>query len=247
MKHGFTLAEVLVTLGIIGVVAALTTPALIQNVGNAKVGPKLAKAKSTFENAMTTLLVDNSSNTIRGVVSELPNGDDDKTASKALGKELGKYMKISPIDIYTVTGYNGSTHYNNGYYQQMQTFASDDGMVYWLWLWGHTSHPGKGDWEKNPYPDIPSHQLIGAVYVDINGNQSPNVIAKDIFLFYLFNDGSLRPAGGQYFKVVPNYDKIWNATGEDTSKPNCSKTIVMYNGEPCTGSIFDNGMKIIYQ
>ena len=31
LKHGFTLAEVLVTLGIIGIVAALTIPALIGN------------------------------------------------------------------------------------------------------------------------------------------------------------------------------------------------------------------------
>ena len=31
MKKGFTLAEVLITLGIIGVVAAMTMPTLIQN------------------------------------------------------------------------------------------------------------------------------------------------------------------------------------------------------------------------
>lgn len=31
MKKGFTLAEVLITLGIIGVVAAMTMPSLIQN------------------------------------------------------------------------------------------------------------------------------------------------------------------------------------------------------------------------
>ena len=31
-KHAFTLAEVLITLGIIGIVAALTLPALIQKI-----------------------------------------------------------------------------------------------------------------------------------------------------------------------------------------------------------------------
>ena len=44
MKQGFTLAEVLITLGIIGVVAALTAPALVQNAGNAKVVPTLGNA-----------------------------------------------------------------------------------------------------------------------------------------------------------------------------------------------------------
>jgi prepilin-type N-terminal cleavage/methylation domain-containing protein len=36
-KFGFTLAEVLITLGIIGVVAALTAPALVKNSGTAKI------------------------------------------------------------------------------------------------------------------------------------------------------------------------------------------------------------------
>ena len=37
-KFGFTLAEVLITLDIIGVVAALTAPALVQNAGSAQIG-----------------------------------------------------------------------------------------------------------------------------------------------------------------------------------------------------------------
>ena len=57
-KFGFTLAEVLITLGIIGVVAALTAPALVQNAGTAKVGPTLSKVVSTLENANEQLLHD---------------------------------------------------------------------------------------------------------------------------------------------------------------------------------------------
>jgi len=51
-KFGFTLAEVLITLAIIGVVAALTAPTLIQQVGQAKIGPSLSKFVNTFETAM---------------------------------------------------------------------------------------------------------------------------------------------------------------------------------------------------
>ena len=57
-KFGFTLAEVLITLGIIGVVAALTAPALVQNAGTAKVGPTLSKVVATIENANEQLLHD---------------------------------------------------------------------------------------------------------------------------------------------------------------------------------------------
>lgn len=40
---GFTLAEVLITLGIIGVVAAITIPSLISKVQRAQIEPKLRK------------------------------------------------------------------------------------------------------------------------------------------------------------------------------------------------------------
>lgn len=42
-KQAFTLAEVLITLGIIGVVASMTLPALIQTNKNAEVESKLKK------------------------------------------------------------------------------------------------------------------------------------------------------------------------------------------------------------
>ncbi len=47
MKHrGFTLAEVLITLGIIGVVAAMTIPTLIANTNSQKYRAQFKKAKS---------------------------------------------------------------------------------------------------------------------------------------------------------------------------------------------------------
>ena len=47
----FILAEVLITLGIIGVVAALTIPTLIQNVSNRDVETKLRKFYMTINEA----------------------------------------------------------------------------------------------------------------------------------------------------------------------------------------------------
>ena len=50
-KSGFTLAEVLITLGIIGVVSAVTLPTLMSNSQYKQVGVKLSKMYSTTENA----------------------------------------------------------------------------------------------------------------------------------------------------------------------------------------------------
>jgi len=55
-KFGFTLAEVLVTMGIVGVISALTIPTLVSNTTEAQIGPKLAKAVSTFEQANEAFL-----------------------------------------------------------------------------------------------------------------------------------------------------------------------------------------------
>ena len=58
-KCAFTLAEVLITLGIIGVVAAMTMPALIQNHRNSVVEARLKKFYSTMNQAVMLSEVDN--------------------------------------------------------------------------------------------------------------------------------------------------------------------------------------------
>lgn len=51
-RIGFTLAEVLITLAIVGVVAALTIPSLIENYQKQEVASKLKKAYSALSNAL---------------------------------------------------------------------------------------------------------------------------------------------------------------------------------------------------
>ncbi len=57
-KNAFTLAEVLITLGIIGVVAAMTLPALIQKNNNRVVETRLQKFYSTINQAIQRAEVD---------------------------------------------------------------------------------------------------------------------------------------------------------------------------------------------
>lgn len=59
MNKGFTLAEVLITLGIIGVVAALTMPALIANSRKTEYSSRLKKFNSTMEQAIRMSELDN--------------------------------------------------------------------------------------------------------------------------------------------------------------------------------------------
>ena len=52
MKNGFTLAEVLITLGIIGIVAAMTLPALVGKYQKKVTVTRLKKFYSTMQQAI---------------------------------------------------------------------------------------------------------------------------------------------------------------------------------------------------
>lgn len=54
-KYAFTLAEVLITMGIIGIVAALTIPALIANYQKQVTVDRLKKSFSVISNALLLL------------------------------------------------------------------------------------------------------------------------------------------------------------------------------------------------
>lgn len=58
-KFGFTLAEVLITLGIIGVVAAMTLPTLVQNYQKQATATKVKKFYNIINNALRLSTVDN--------------------------------------------------------------------------------------------------------------------------------------------------------------------------------------------
>lgn len=57
-KFGFTLAEVLVTLGVIGVVAAMTIPSISANANNKAFAAKLSTTITNLETAFSNMMVD---------------------------------------------------------------------------------------------------------------------------------------------------------------------------------------------
>lgn len=69
-KIGFTLAETLITLGIIGVIAALTLPALFTNTNRAVNAESIARAKELFEHAMANVIQSANKNAIVEVNGE---------------------------------------------------------------------------------------------------------------------------------------------------------------------------------
>lgn len=94
IKKGFTLAEVLITLGIIGVVAAMTMPTLIQSANDAKIGPELANAVSTLGNAIDNFMQDNNATSLQVA---LLKENSENSANDLIKILTGKYVRSSGI------------------------------------------------------------------------------------------------------------------------------------------------------
>ena len=72
MAKGFTLAEVLVTLGIIGVVAAMTIPTLIQEHQKRALATATKKFYSTMSQAVRTYMAEEGVDDLRNKTGRAP-------------------------------------------------------------------------------------------------------------------------------------------------------------------------------
>ena len=220
-KIGFTLAEILITLTIVGVVAAITLPTLMSDTTSTQIGPKLAKAVAMFEQANETLLSENS-------IDTLTDGGYTKVEDEtAYGNELSKYLKISKIDYHTETGKSYASHGPNS--TSGTAYLAKDGIVYIIstdTVWEKTSSTGY----KN---------IAGNVWIDINGVANPNIMATDVFAFLLMDDGSLVPLGSSMFTEVTATQYHWKTLCNVNETPSDSLF--------CAGHIFENNLKVLYK
>ncbi|MFQ8625632.1 MAG: prepilin-type N-terminal cleavage/methylation domain-containing protein [Candidatus Gastranaerophilaceae bacterium] len=98
--NGFTLAEVLITLGIIGIVAAMTMPALIANSKKTEYSSKLKKFYSVMNQAILMSEQDNGEagewlkeGGIEGDIKDEDNNPDFGKNSDVILKFVNQYLK----------------------------------------------------------------------------------------------------------------------------------------------------------
>ena len=179
-NFAFTLAEVLITLGIIGAVAAMTIPNLIAN-NRAKVfRSKYLKAYSVISQMMKLIEADDieMDNTTRQNLTKYLSG-----ATKRDGGELQNRDTLSNDPFYYFNSkkyktYDGKADARQTMFDDTQ-YALPDGMLLVL------------EWYDIHYPDG-SHHWIS---VDINGyNNGPNRWGVDLFTFQIL-DGKILAIG----------------------------------------------------
>ena len=187
LKRGFTLAEVLITLGIIGVVAAMTLPALVGNYKKAQTISQLKKVYSTLSQSLLSSVYDNGDSSSWVDTSLEVSTENSKVYFDKYWKPYLKIIKI--CDTPTSCGYSSEyVKYLSGkdtilIIDETRTtgFLQDGTLLSFVTVaWG----------EEGAY--YTSSQLVRA---DLNGPKPPNVIGKDIFTFQInLKTNSVKPA-----------------------------------------------------
>jgi len=257
-KLGFTLAEVLITLGVIGIVAALTIPPLVANYQKSvyvtqlqkfyaefQVGAKSYYASQDCQDLKCTGSFDGA--TAWAIPSLEPNLEDFVSKSFKITKSYGFEGTYDVAARYLAYAWDQSQYcFTNAQY----SFMTADGF-----LVGIQTDTSEGC--------VIFDNVCATVYVDINGFKGPNIFGRDAFQFYLLNDGSLIAEGSKQWQKeqAQNWvgfpDEViesatspyyWrnnpNECGDPASK--AFKPDDYVQGIGCAARIMENGWKMDY-
>lgn len=229
-KIAFTLAEVLITLGIIGVVAALTLPVLIQRQQEKEITTGLLKFYSSIQQSYLRVVEANGTPDTWGITKNSAGHD-------LLYNLFSPYMKFvkkceegevstcyKPKTIYKFL--DGTTYFNNSEAYDLPHGVLADGMI--VEFEGQngncTQVRGEGKYLQS---------VCGAIYVDVNGQKGDNTLGKDMFAFYITKYGMV-PLGTAEENVVYSYDHSFDSScSVESSKKRY--------GYGCTAWVIANG------
>ena len=196
---GFTLAEVLIVIGIIGVVAALTLPNLNHATGDKETVTRVKKLYSTLTEAFDRAQV------IYGPFDTWFNdlGDEDRAEkSERFAKRVTEFMKISK-DCGT----------NEGCYPtEIKGFDGNDNSGY-KGYFNYALLDGSG----LSFDDVgvrDTGDTVSRIYIDVNGsNKGQNRTGYDVFKFQVINN-TIYPAESYSlddpeYVESPNYYAYW--------------------------------------
>lgn len=212
-KFGFTLAEVMIALALIGVIASLTIPTFVANSRNRANASKLATTVSAVENAFTSMIASEAANDLT----------ETRYGSEPTEINLGRFLKLSGTD--TMAGLYGE---NTPFVTLNRTatalpvsniYKMKNGAV--LFFNAANVDPAEDD----------SHPgSIGQLTIDVNGSALPNVWGRDVFFFRIGNDGILYPAGGEKFELMDDNGANMSCEGNNKNQ-GCTARLIENNYE----------------
>ena len=175
----FTLAEVLVTLGIIGVVSAMTVPTLMQNYQKQSYITQLHKVYNEVQQGALRYMTD------RNAINLMEAGLTNSAAMQEFLRDNFKIVSMGTTD--------SDMPWNNVSYKNLNGGSWTSGT----WGCGPCAVLASGAWVCADNPKCYTYSYgghtswYGMFFVDINGKKGPNIIGRDTFLMELWSDGVL--------------------------------------------------------
>lgn len=236
-KKGFTVAEVLASIAVVGLLAALTLPQMATSHQKKVFGNSLAAAVSDLENAMSLLKandgVDRMQSTaawkgdfLENIKVVLPYREDDVSfSSRAALKKGGSAVSVSSD--YAILNKKNILY--------AFTIPEADKKI------------------KETDVMLKGGALVSQaaeVWIDVNGEDKPNVVGRDTFYFYLGEDGKLYPYGGKDWSI---YEELISSeteeSGESQEDPNDvakEQCTTWADGKYCGAYLQNNGYVMNY-
>lgn len=221
----FTLAEVLITLGIIGVVAAITLPALINRTQSKELEAQFKKAYTELNQVARLFQNDygisvseytlgkGSMGTVRLLLKYFKGVQvfDDSTSNS---KDEEGNVKSIRYNIYTMNG----TKLTMGPCDDTGFYSESGGRIY--------SFVADTVFESDDGP---------VVCVDINGTKGPNKYGYDLHIFYFTTDGFVFPMGEPHkdTPVSTAFGDVHSNNFFVTGKEYCKSTSNIKNQGAC--------------
>ena len=200
-RVAFTLAEVLITLGVIGVVAAITIPTIAKNYYKHTVEVQLAKTYEELKEAIIKSELDNGSYRYwnynmnkREFVQKyiMPYLDENYEPCNKCFKNKrfwytpnGTYFSAGHINSAPMYKYNGRSIV---LYQHYEEVGTDRSPVFNPEAWNYHSL-----------------SMFVQFFIDVDGDKGPSIMGKDVFTFSLLNytKGSISDASSHYYGLYP--------------------------------------------
>ncbi len=233
-KQAFTLSEVLITLGIIGIIAAMTLPAIIGKYQKSVTINKLKKVNTILSQMLLQSYNDNGSASSFLTAGEQVSAENTEIFFKTYWLPYFNNPTVArdgmsfyyKNDAYVYKQLNNATYtiavitsYSGG----RVLFRTNDGIIFLVHLmkWDETK-----DEEGKTISAIARYRSSQIVYVDINGIREPNKLGKDVFILTAdFEKNIIKP-----------YEY-----GSDSIDRYCS---TKSSGETCFAKIVKDGWKI---
>ncbi len=233
---GFTLAETLITLVIIGIVAALTVPNMIIKHQKEETVIKLKKAYSTMSSIVNKAIFEH---------GPMKNWEIEQGQTKEfVDKYISPYLNVAKNCGYE---YTGDCEFTIAYLNKRNNKIVCGSNMYKLLLADNTlllfQPVNKYDYTLNDIT-VPLSNL--AVFIDINGAKGPNVLGRDIFYFVYFIQQDLSRVGGldNSGKFLPEGGTLATSEGltrEYFKNRSCKKN---GKGQHCAGLIMADNWEI---